>query len=75
MAFYDGLVGVRLRNVVWVGEKESRDLFIRGAPNIHRAVSAVTWLIPIDLSYARRYSYSSSRNVAISQADLVLSLR
>ena len=46
----EGLVGVRLRNVVWVGEKERRDLFIRGASNIHRAVSAVTWPIPIDLS-------------------------
>lgn len=38
----DRLVGVRLRNVVWVGEKESRALFIWGAPYIHRAVSAVT---------------------------------
>lgn len=50
----------RLRNVVWMGEEKDRDLFIWDAPNIDRAVNAVTRLIPIDLSGCDRRTHAGA---------------
>jgi hypothetical protein len=59
-------VDVRLRNVVWVGEKKDRDLFIWDPPNIDRAVNAVTRLIPIDLSGRERHTHACA---AVAELD------